>query len=126
MLNFKRSTLIDASIEVVWGFHKRLDILDLLTPSYQLMQVVRREGGLEVGTISEFRIFVDPIPLPWLAVHAEYEKYLLFTDKQQEGPFEHWVHCHQFAAEDGKTRLTDEIEFALPGGSLLNLYLVGW
>jgi ligand-binding SRPBCC domain-containing protein len=125
MLNFKRSTLIDAPVEVVWGFHERPDILDLLAPPWQPIQVVRREGGLEVGAISEFRIFVGLIPLRWLAVHVEYEKYRLFTDKQQEGPFEHWIHRHQFAAEDGKTRLTDEIEFALPGGSLTES-LFGW
>lgn len=125
MLNFKRSILIHAPVEVVWSFHKRLDILDLLTPPWQPIQVVRREGGLEVGAISEFQIFVAPISWRWLAVHIEYEKYRLFTDKQQEGPFEHWIHRHQFAEEAGKTRLTDDIEFALPGGWLTES-LFGW
>ena len=116
MLNFHHSTLIDAPVEVVWGFHERPDILELLTPPRQPIQVVRREGGLEVGAVSEFRIFVGPIPLGWIAVHIEYERNRLFTDEQKEGPFEHWIHRHQFAQEGGKTRLTDSIEFALPGG----------
>lgn len=125
MLNFKHSTLIDAPLEVVWGFHERPDILDLLTPPWQPIQVVRREGGLEVGAITEFRIFVGIIPLRWLAVHIECEKYRLFTDEQREGPLEHWIHRHQFLAENGKTRLSDEIEFALPGGWLTES-LAGW
>jgi ligand-binding SRPBCC domain-containing protein len=116
MLNFQHSTLIDAPVEVVWGFHERPDILELLTPPWQPIQVVRREGGLEVGAVSEFRIFVGPIPLRWIAVHIEYKRNQLFTDEQKEGPFEHWIHRHQFAQEGGKTRLTDSIEFALPGG----------
>jgi ligand-binding SRPBCC domain-containing protein len=52
MLNFKHSTLIDAPLEVVWSFHERPDILALLTPPWQPIQVVRREGGLEVGAIT--------------------------------------------------------------------------
>ena len=116
MLQFRHSTLIDAPVEVVWGFHERPDILELLTPPWQPIQVVRREGGLEVGAVSEFRIFVGPIPLRWVAVHIEYERNRLFTDEQKEGPFEYWIHRHQFAQEGGKTRLTDSIEFALPGG----------
>jgi ligand-binding SRPBCC domain-containing protein len=38
-------------------------------------------------------------------VHIECEKYRLFTDEQREGPLEHWIHRHQFLAENGKTRL---------------------
>ncbi len=64
---------------------------------------MRREGGLEVGTISEFRIFVGSIPLQSVAVHIEFEKSQLFTDEQREGPFEHWIHRHRFTEEDGKT-----------------------
>lgn len=125
MLQFQHSTLINAPVEVVWGFHERPNILELLTPPWQPMQVIRREGGLEVGAISELRIFLGPISLRWIAVHIECEKYRLFTDTQQEGPMNSWVHRHQFREEDGKTRLTDTIEFALPGGRLVE-WLAGW
>ncbi len=57
MLHYRKSTLIDAPVEVVWNFHERPDILERLTPPWQPVQVVRREGGLDVGAISEFRLF---------------------------------------------------------------------
>lgn len=125
MQNFQRSTLIDAPVEVVWDFHERPDILQLLTPPWQPIEVVRREGGLEVGAISEFCIFLGPLPIKWVAVHTEYEKNRLFTDEQREGPFESWIHRHQFAQENGKTRLTDAISFAMLGGEPLE-FLGGW
>ena len=125
MLHFNKSTLINAPVDVVWGFHERPDILERLTPPWQPMKVVRREGGLGVGAVSEFRIFFGFIPLRWVAVHIECEHYKIFTDKQQQGPFYHWIHRHQFAEEGGKTRLTDSIEFALPGGWLVEM-LLGW
>ncbi len=125
MLHFKHSTLIDAPVEVVWNFHERPDILQLLTPPWQPIQIVRREGGLDIGAVSEFRIFVGPIPLRWVAVHTEYERYHLFTDEQREGPFQFWRHRHQFREENGKTRLTDAIAFSLPGGWFSDI-LIGW
>jgi ligand-binding SRPBCC domain-containing protein len=125
MLHFHHSSVIDAPVEVVWEFHERPDILKLLTPPWQPMEVVRREGGLGVGAITEFRILFGSIPLRWLAVHTECEPYRLFTDEQKEGPLPYWVHRHQFAPVEGKTRLTDAIAFSLPGGWLAE-QMFGW
>ncbi|MCM0591594.1 MAG: SRPBCC family protein [Gloeotrichia echinulata IR180] len=125
MRHFKHSSVINAPVEVVWKFHERPDILQLLTPPWQPVQVVRRDGGLEEGAITEFRLFLGPLPLTWLARHTEYEKYRLFTDKQISGPFESWVHRHEFVAENDKTRLTDAISFSMPGGEAVEL-ISGW
>ncbi|MEH2271647.1 MAG: SRPBCC family protein [Nostoc sp.] len=125
MLHFKHSSIINTSPEVVWKFHERLDILQLLNPPWQPVQVVRREGGLNVGAITEFRLFLGPLPLTWLARHTECEKYRLFTDEQISGPFESWVHRHEFEPEDGKTRLTDAISFSMPGGGTVE-FVSGW
>lgn len=125
MLTFQKSTLIHAPVEVVWGFHERTDILQILTPPWQPVQIIRRRGGLDVGAITEFRLFLGPFPIRWLARHTQCEINRLFTDVQVEGPMQSWVHKHQFAQENGKTRLTDRIAFSLPGGFLIEL-LGGW
>ncbi|MDB9378046.1 cyclase, partial [Nodularia sphaerocarpa CS-585A2] len=52
MLQFQHSSVINAPLEVVWKFHERPDILQLLNPPWQPVQVVRREGGLEAGAIT--------------------------------------------------------------------------
>lgn len=85
MLRFQYSSLINAPVEVVWQFHERKDILDLLTPPWQPVKVICREGGLEVGAITEFRLFLGPIPVRWLAKHIECQPNCSFTDKQVEG-----------------------------------------
>ena len=125
MLHFKHSSVINAPPEVVWKFHERPDILQLLNPPWQPVQVVRREGGLNVGAITEFRLFLGPLPLTWLARHTEYEKYRLFADQQISGPFESWVHRHEFEPENGKTKLTDAISFSMPGGGTVE-FVSGW
>ncbi|WP_341527708.1 SRPBCC family protein [Nostoc sp. UHCC 0302] len=125
MQHFKYSSVINAPVEVVWNFHERPDILQLLTPPWQPVQVLRREGGLDVGAITEFRLFLGPLPLTWLARHTEYEKYRLFTDEQISGPFESWIHRHEFEPQNGQTRLTDAISFSLPGGEITE-FISGW
>jgi ligand-binding SRPBCC domain-containing protein len=125
MLHFNYSSVIDASVETVWQFHERPDILDILTSPWQPFQVIRREGGLGVGAITEFRLWFGPIPLRWLALHIACEPYRLFVDRQTEGPLDSWEHQHIFTPENGKTRLTDAIAFSLPGGVLVE-HLIGW
>ena len=125
MLYFQFSTLINAPVEIVWNFHERQDILEILTPPWQPVQIVRREGGLDVGAITEFRIFLGPIPVRWIARHIECEQNHIFTDKQIEGPLQSWLHRHQFASKNGQTRLTDTIEYELPGGQIAE-FLLGW
>ncbi|MEC4881027.1 MAG: SRPBCC family protein [Scytonema sp. PMC 1070.18] len=125
MLHFKYSSVINASVEVVWKFHERPDVLQMLNPPWQPVQVLRREGGLGTGAITEFRLFLGPLPLRWLARHTEYEEYRLFTDEQISGPFDSWVHRHIFQPENGSTRLTDEVSFSIPGGQPVEL-ISGW
>ena len=125
MLNFQYSSLIDADVTTVWQFHERPDILDILTPPWQPVKVIRREGGLGVGAITEFRLMLLVIPVRWVAEHIECQPNKVFVDRQIEGPMKSWVHRHQFISEQGKTRLTDSIEYELPGGWLAEL-LLGW
>ena len=125
MLHFKHSSIINAPVEVVWQFHERPNILQLLTPPWQPVQVVRREGGLITGAVTEFRLFLGPVPLTWLARHTNYEKNRFFTDEQISGPFESWVHRHEFTPENGKTRLSDIISYILPGGETIEFFS-GW
>jgi ligand-binding SRPBCC domain-containing protein len=126
MPSFTHTSLIDAPVEVVWRFHERPDVLNLLTPSWQPVDVLRREGGLGVGAISEFRLWLGPIPLQWIAEHIACEPFQSFTDRQVKGPFDAWEHHHEFQAEGNRTRMTDAIAYTLPGGALGELLEGGY
>jgi ligand-binding SRPBCC domain-containing protein len=113
---FYKSVLIDAPVGVVFGFHERPDALALLTPAFPPVRVISRTGGIEAGARVELRVGF----LRWVARHTTYQKNRLFVDEQIEGPFDQWVHRHEFEDVEGKTRLTDRVEYRLPGGSLVN------
>ena len=75
--------------------------------------------------VSGFSITLGFIPIRWIAEHIECETNRIFVDKQVEGPMKSWLHRHQFMPENGQTRLTDSIDYELPGGWLAE-FLLGW
>lgn len=112
-------------METVFAFHERPDALALLTPPWPPVRMVRRPASLAAGTIVELRIGPWPLAMRWVAHHIAYQPGRLFVDEQREGPFSAWVHTHSFEAENGGTRLSDSVEYALPGGKLVE-WLAGW
>lgn len=122
MSHFSQSTLIDAPVETVFAFHERPDALTLLSPPFPPVRLLSRTGrGIEAGAELELRIG----PLRWLARHTHYEPNRLFVDEQIAGPFARWIHRHEFTPAGAQTRLTDRIDFQLPGGPLVNT-LLAW
>ena len=118
---FSRSVVIDAPVEAVFAFHAREDALTLLSPRFPPVRVAKKEGGLETGASIELRVG----PFRWVARHMAYENNRLFADEQVAGPFTRWLHRHEFEDLGGKTRLTDRVEWELPGGRVVN-WLLGW
>ena len=121
MPTFVKSVLIDAAVEEVFAFHEREDALALLSPAFPPVRKAGGTGGIRVGARVELRVG----GIRWIALHTAYEKNRLFVDEQIEGPFRKWVHRHEFEAVGRQTRLTDRVEYELPGGSPVNT-LFGW
>lgn len=126
MLQFEKSSLIEASPKVVWEFYERPDILTLLTPPWQPVEIVRREGGLGVRAESEFRIWLGPIPVQWIAIHTDCIPFEKFVDVQKSGPMEFWQHQHCFLETGDGCQLIDTIDFSLPGGEIAETLLGAW
>ena len=126
MLRFEYSSIIKAPVEKVWQFHQREDVLDLLTPPWQPVKIIRREGGLEIGATTEFIIQLAFIPVPWIARHVECRPYEVFIDRQIKGPMVSWEHQHIFKQKESQqTQLIDRIDYEIPGG-WLSEFILGW
>jgi ligand-binding SRPBCC domain-containing protein len=109
--------MINATVDEVFGFHEREDAFTLLTPRFPPVRLISKSReGIQSGTRVELRVGV----FSWIALHTRYEKNKLFVDEQIRGPFSKWIHRHEFEPADGRTLLTDRIEYELPGGRLVN------
>jgi ligand-binding SRPBCC domain-containing protein len=122
---YSRTSWIDAPVETVFRFHEEPEALERLTPPWVRLEVLERDGGLRPGGRVVLMAPFGPFRRRWVAEHVEYSPNRLFVDVQTEGPFRSWRHRHEFEPERGGTRLTDRIEFSLPGGKLAE-WFVGW
>ena len=113
--------MIQAPVEKVFSFHEREDALRLLSPAFPPVRVIRKTGGIEPGARVDLKIG----PFHWTALHTDFERNRFFEDRQIRGPFDTWNHRHQFESVGNATRLTDRIEYRLPGGAWLN-GLLAW
>lgn len=109
---FDHSFIVDARIEAVRSFHGDSSALKKLTPPPMIAQM-KRIDPLAENSISEFSLWLGPIPIHWRAIHRNVSENQ-FTDVQVEGPAKSWAHTHVFVdLGDGRTRVDDHIEYEL-------------
>jgi ligand-binding SRPBCC domain-containing protein len=114
--SFVSRFVVPASLEAVARFHADPKALTKLTPPPTLMRVHRMDP-LGEGSVSEFTMWVGPIPIRWRAVHSGFKALKGFTDTQELGPMARWIHRHSYrAVGDGQTEVLDQIWYEHPSG----------
>ena len=106
---------VDATVDVVSAFHFEPGVLKTLTPPLMILQVHQFEP-LGEGSISDFTMWMGPVPIRWQAVHSSVSA-SGFTDTQVTGPMRSWTHTHAFAATgENSTEVHEHIEYEHFGG----------
>jgi len=118
MKRFVSEMRVDAPLEKVWAFYSNPNNLPKLTLPNMHLRVLRADTPLRKGSRIVFGVRRGPIHVTWESVIAEFEPPNLFTDLQTKGPFDHWLHRHEFESLDGGTRIRDTLEFGRPRGIL--------
>jgi ligand-binding SRPBCC domain-containing protein len=114
--SFSSRFVVRAPLEAVAQFHSDPRALTRLTPPPTVMRVHRMDPLAE-GSVSEFTMWVGPIPIRWRAVHSAIDHLKGFTDTQELGPMARWVHRHSYRALDARrTEVTDQIWYEHPEG----------
>lgn len=116
---FERSQVLPVSAAEAFRWHERPGALDRLIPPWEQVEVQQSTGGIQPGAQVELVARMGLLRLRWLAEHSDYDPPHLFRDIQKSGPFAQWEHSHRFEALSASTcRLTDHVEYRVPGGTL--------
>ncbi|MCB9639955.1 MAG: TIGR01777 family protein [Myxococcales bacterium] len=119
MAVFTKRTKFASSAHEVFAWHRRDGAFERLSPPWDRVEIVEKQGGIEEGARMVMRLHLGPIPQTWEAVHQDYIEDQLFTDVQKRGPFASWEHEHRFLSQaDGGCVLEDHIHYELPMGAL--------
>ena len=76
------------------------------------------------GARIRYRLRIHGIPISWESEITVWEPPHRFVDEQLSGPYRLWKHEHRFVERDGGTEVTDHVDYAVWGGSLVNSLFV--
>lgn len=108
---FTHQSVIPVSMEALEKFHAAPEAFKMLAMPPILPQIISdRRTSLTSGAL-EFRLWIGPIPVYWLAEHEPGPTPHSFVDRMVKGPMSAWRHEHTFETVSGGTRLTDRITF---------------
>jgi len=110
------STVINKPLSEVFEFFSNAENLNKITPpDMQFKILTPLPIIIKKGTLIDYKIKVNGIPLNWQTEITEFEVNKRFIDKQLKGPYRVWIHEHTFEEKDGKTIMNDHVQFLSPG-----------
>jgi ligand-binding SRPBCC domain-containing protein len=108
----------------VFPFFANAANLERLTPPWLRFEILNPGVDLHRGAIIDYRLRVHGIPLRWQSEILEWEPPHRFVDVQRKGPYSLWIHEHRFEPRDGGTVVYDNVQYAAPGGALVQRFLI--
>lgn len=106
----------------VFRFYRDPRNLEGITPRWLNFRIVRESDRvIRVGSLIEYRLRLNGIPITWVSRIVEYEEGRLFADEQIAGPYKAWYHRHLFTEGSGGTVIEDFVDYELGFGLLGDL-----
>jgi ligand-binding SRPBCC domain-containing protein len=114
-----RSQSIARPVEEVFAFFSDATNLETITPPFLRFRIVTPLPiEMRAGTRIDYALSLWGLPVRWRTRITCFEPDRRFVDEQEAGPYAYWHHLHEFEADGRGTRMTDEVTYRLPFGTL--------
>lgn len=109
----------------LFSFYADAHNLEVITPPWLNFEILT-PGPIDMrpGARIDYRLRVRWVPVRWQSEITVWEPASRFVDEQRRGPYRRWVHTHTFIEQDCGTLCHDHVEYAVPGGRLVNRLMV--
>ena len=127
VFEFHNEVHLPTPIDETFEFFADAHNLERLTPPILRFEVLTPSPiEIKAGTLIDYRLRVRGVPVRWQSEITAWEPPHRFVDEQRRGPYSLWIHEHTFRPEDGGTVAEDHLQYAVPGGALVNrLFVAG-
>ena len=111
--------------EKVFPFFADAKNLEIITPPWLNFHVLT-PGKIEMraGAIIDYQLHIHGFPVCWRTEITGWNPPFNFRDEQRRGPYWLWQHTHTFEEKNSGTQCFDRVEYAVPGGALINKLFV--
>ena len=110
---------MERPIDDVFAFFAEARNLEAITPPWIGFKILSMSTPtIEQGTLIRYRIRLHGIPMYWQTEISAWNPPHNFVDDQKKGPYKRWHHTHTFEAHGNRTKVIDDVEYALPFGVL--------
>lgn len=116
-----REQQLYCSLDVAWKFFSSANNLALITPGEMNFKVLDNSGAGDIFPGMEINYSLTPlfgIPMKWKTRITQVDHRKSFTDFQENGPYRHWSHYHEFLENEKGVLMKDTVEYELPLGVL--------
>jgi ligand-binding SRPBCC domain-containing protein len=98
--------------------------LERLTPAWLRFRIVTKPREIAEGVLLDYKLRIHGFPIQWQSQITEWHPPHRFVDRQTKGPYRLWLHEHTFHERDGGTAVGDSVQYAVPGGTIVQRLLV--
>lgn len=120
-----REQFVPLPLDEVFSFFADALNLERLTPPWLQFQILTPEPiDIRIGTEIDYRLKLRGLPVRWQSEITAWQPPYRFVDRQRRGPYRLWVHTHQFEPMANGTLVRDIVDYAVPGGSLVDRFFV--
>jgi len=114
-----REQWVERPIDDVFAFFAEARNLEAITPPWIGFKILSMSTPtIEQGTLIRYRIRLHGIPMYGQTEISAWNPPHNFVDDQKKGPYKRWHHTHTFEAHGNRTKVIDDVEYALPFGVL--------
>jgi len=115
----RRRQVLAGDMESVFAFFESPRNLEEITPPWLRFEVVAAtDETVRRGTLIDYRLTWQRLPMRWRTRITEYEPGVSFADEMIRGPYQRWYHRHLFRPVEGGVEMVDIVDFELPFGPL--------
>jgi len=109
----------------VFSFFADARNLEIITPPWVRFKIITAASlKMKVGLLIDYKVHVRRIPFHWQSEITVWEPPDRFVDEQRRGPYRQWIHEHLFVESAGGTICKDIVRYSVPGGWLVERFLV--
>lgn len=109
--------------DLVFEFFANPRNLERLTPAWLHFEILTPlDTVIRRGTRLDYRLRIRGIPLRWQSEIVSWEPPRGFVDRQTRGPYSLWLHQHTFTEINQGTPVGDRVEYAVPGGWIVQRF----